>query len=273
MKRCVLCGKRTFIPVLSRPQASVAKCTSCGLVQVVPMPTPAEIASLYHEDLEHFDPYVAQIPVHRQYFRKKVREVQQTVKGKKLLDIGCAMGILLEEAKKIGFRVQGVDISKDAVLYCRKKGLSVSQTWPKTHFDVVTAFELIEHEQSPLALMRRVHALLNKGGIAVLTTPNHSGNWRKIMGTWWVGYRHPEHVTFWDPVSIWELFRRAGFTDVHIRRDDPRPFPLSFLFTRSADYFPWAAWILRPLGKLFDKLDIINPINPWDDLIVIGRKD
>jgi SAM-dependent methyltransferase len=254
------------------------------------MPSEKEIASLYHEDLEHFKPYIEQLSVHREYFRKKINDIRLMINDKsiktasekivnhtsliryRLLDIGCAMGVLLEEAKKVGFRVQGIDISKDAVAYCRKKGLNVSQKWPKATFDVVTAFEIIEHERDPLGMMRRVHTLLNIGGIVVLTTPNHSSIWQKLMGKWWVGYRHPEHVTFWDVRSLTYLMGKAGFTNIDVRRDTPRPFPLSFMFTRGADYFPWAGRLLRPIGKLLDRFTIINPINPWDDLIVTARR-
>lgn len=245
------------------------QCATCGLVQRVPMPDAKEISALYHEDLDHFEPYIAQIPVHRAYFRKKLQEINR--KGS-LLDIGCAMGVLLDEAKKVGFAVRGVDISQDAVDFCRKKGLNVSRTWPKTPFDVVTAFEVIEHERDPLGMMRRVHSLLKKGGIAVLTTPNHSSLWRKIMGKWWVGYHHPEHVTFWDPGSLTYLMHASGFNNVAVRHDPPRPFPLSFAFTRAADYFPFLAFFLRPMGNLLDHWKIKNPINPWDDLIVYGTK-
>jgi SAM-dependent methyltransferase len=233
------------------------------------MPTRGEIAQLYLKDLEHFDPYVEQIPVHRKYFQKKLRDIH---KRGTLLDIGCAMGVLLEEAGKQGIEAYGVDISADAVAYCRKKGLRVSRTYPNKHFDIVTAFEVIEHERDPLAMMIRVHSLLRSGGIAILTTPNYSSIWRKMMGSWWVGYKHPEHVTFWNPDSLTFLLNKAGFTHVEVRHDEPRPFPLSFVFTRSADYFPWAAWLLKPIGKLLDKSGMINPINPWDDLIVYGTK-
>lgn len=261
--KCVVCSSQV---------SNLQKCLTCGLVQAVPMPSAREISALYHEDLEHFEPYIAQIAVHRKYFRKKIREIGEIGDYKTLLDIGCAMGILLEEAKKMGYRVQGVDISKDAVVYCRKKGLLVTENYPKKQFNVITAFEVIEHERDPLGMMTRVHSLLKPGGKAVLTTPNHSSIWRKIMGKWWVGYHHPEHVTFWDPTSLRFLMEKTGFKHIVIRHDCPRPFPLSFLFTRSADYFPWAAWMLRPIGKLFDRTGIINPINPWDDLIVYGTK-
>lgn len=249
--------------------ADIGRCLTCGLVQKIPMPTEKETRELYDEDIEHFEPYLAQIAVHRKYFRQKLTETG-TVRS--LLDIGCAMGVLLEEAKKQGIDTYGVDVSADAVAYCRKKGLHVSENYPKKQFDAITAFEVLEHERDPLTMIRRVYKLLNNDGITVLTTPNHSGIWQKIMGKQWVSYRHPEHVTFWDEKSLRYLFSKVGFTKITIRHDDPRPFPLSFLFTRAADYFPWISWLLKPLGKLLDRFDIINPVNPWDDLVVYARK-
>lgn len=273
--KCVLCGFHTFTGVLG-----VKKCTNCGLVQVVPMPSDKEIHTLYHEDIVHFEPYIAQRAVHRKYFRKKIQEIKKMFSPSSLLDIGCAMGILLEEAEKAGFTARGIDISKDAAAYCRKKKLdvlegtlsSIGHKLSDNSFDVVTAFEIIEHERDPMRMMKRVYTLLKKGGVAVVTTPNHDSGWRKIMGKWWVSYRHPEHVTFWDPQSLQELFERAGFGDITIARDSPRPFPLSFVFTRSADYMPRAGGLLKPIGRLLDRFHLKNPINPWDDLIVIGRK-
>jgi 2-polyprenyl-3-methyl-5-hydroxy-6-metoxy-1,4-benzoquinol methylase len=273
--KCVLCGNTHFSGI-----HNLGKCTVCGLVQVVPMRSEKEIRKLYHEDMEHFKPYIAQIPVHRKYFKKKIQDIKKIILPSNLLDIGCAMGILLEEARRVGVRATGIDISRDAVIYCRKKKLDVlegtlSSIGGKLHnnsFDVVTAFEIIEHERNPLEMMRRVHTLLKNDGIAVLTTPNHDSFWRKIMGKWWVGYRHSEHVTFWDPTTLRELFQRAGFKNSTIRRDSPRPFPLSFVFTRGSDYVSWASGILKPIGKYLDRLNLKNPVNPWDDLIVIGKK-
>ena len=253
----------------------ITKCTFCGLVQVVPMPSDKEIASFYREDMEHFAPYIDQIEVHREYFRKTLQTVipDRVGNDRRLLDIGCAMGVFLEEAEKIGFRVQGTDVSADAVVYCRKKGLQVTRPGlERRPFDVITAFEVIEHERDPLGMMERIYSLLKKNGVVVLTTPNHASIWRTLMGKWWVGYHHPEHVTFWDPLSLTFLMKKAGFKNIVIRRDTPRPFPLSFAFTRGADYLPWAGHILRPIGKLLEHLKITNPVNPWDDLIVVGKK-
>lgn len=263
--QCVVCHHSTFRMLFDH----VGTCTTCGLAQKTPMLTKKEVSRLYHDDLEHFDPYIQYLAVHHAYFQKKAMIVH---KGDRVLDIGCAMGVFLEEAKKRGATALGVDISKDAVSYCRKKGLRVSTAWPTTKFDVICAFEVIEHERDPLAMMRRIHKLLKNGGEAVITTPNHSSFWRKLMGKWWVGYTHPEHVVFFDPKSLIELFTRAGFTDIRVDHDTPRPFPLSFAFRRSADYFPWAGWVVKPIGNFLDRWHILNPVNPWDDLIVYGKK-
>lgn len=250
------------------------RCATCAAVQKVPMPTIQEIKSLYHEDFDHFAPYIEQIDVHRAYFSKKIGYIVTLLhrNNATLLDIGCAMGVLLEKAKEMGLKAMGVDISNDAVAFCRKKGLDVSQKWPKKSFDIITAFQIIEHERDPLGFMKRIYKLLKKGGLVVLATPDEGGVWRKIMGRRWVGFTHPEHVVLLNFSSMKFLLEKTGFREIDIRRDSPRPFPLSFAFTRAADYFPWAAWLLTPIGKLLDRFNILNPINPWDDMIVYARK-
>jgi hypothetical protein len=68
------------------------------------------------------------------------------------------------------------------------------------------------------------------------------------------------------------LLKKAGFKDIVVRRDDNRPFPLSFALRRAADYFPFLRWVLHPLAQVFDRFAILNPFNPWDDMIVFARK-
>jgi len=278
---------------------------------VIPRPTKYEVKSLYHEDMEHYDPYLEQIEVHREYFSKKIKLIldkllnesklqgkRQKAKGKSegqkvkdqstlhsslftlnLLDIGCAMGVMLEEAQNAGCKAYGIDISKDAIIYCRKKGykailgtLATAKLPRNKKFDVITAFEVIEHEYDPLDMVKRIYKLLKSDGIAFITTPNHNSFWRNLMGKWWFGYQHPEHLYFFEPASMKHMCKRAGFSHVEVVKDESRPFPLSFAFTRTADYFPVLKPILLPLGKLVDKAGLKNPINPFADMLVILRK-
>jgi 2-polyprenyl-3-methyl-5-hydroxy-6-metoxy-1,4-benzoquinol methylase len=289
LEHCDVCGKDLFAFLFDHHNNwKVQRCVTCGLVQVIPRPTEKEVASLYHEDFEHFEPYLAQLSVHKAYFHHKMAEIVKMLekngterKGSKtLMDVGCAMGVLLEEAKQVGFEPYGVDISKDAAEFCKKQGFhavhgtvrSYHESHETKHFDVVTGFEVIEHEYSPRAMVETMYKMVKKGGIAVVTTPNYASRWREVMGKYWPGYQHPEHLFFFDPDALRYLFTDVGFSEVKVLHDENRPFPLSFLFSRASDYFPAFAPILKTLGALTKPLPLVNPLNPWDDLIVLARK-
>lgn len=301
MSKCVVCqSKHSHILFTRSDSRKMGRCDTCGLVQLVPMPSPEQIAHLYHEDFDHFTPYIKQLAVHHAYFKRIVSDVilanarigigtgktktDSRLRGNdksrlRLLDIGCAMGVLLEEAKKKGFNVAGIDLSNDAVKYCKTHGLTAYtgtvytvSSLKKASFDVISAFQIIEHERDPLKMMKRVYNLLKNDGLVILATPDYGGFWRKVMGKRWFGFTHPEHVILLDKISMKVLLEKSGFRDIEIHSDIARPFPLSFAITRAADYFPWAAFILKPAGKMLEYFKVINPINPWNDMIAFAKK-
>lgn len=329
--RCLLCHNTQVIPFLKTTHGwTLVRCSMCGLVQVMPQPTKDAINKLYEHDMPHFAPYESAISVHRKYFEKKIEEIlvllNSHVQKPRLLDVGCALGVLLEVAKAYGIRADGIDVSEDAVTYCRKKGLSanifdisglnvkslrvlprqvsrqspqsalsVTQQFPKTmaarcrvpsdaspaefgmlrqnQYDVITAFEVIEHSYDPVTMVQTMYKLMKPGGIVAITTPNVDTLWRKAMGKSWVGFHHPEHVFFFNPQSLKTLLEKAGFTDIVIKQDTPRLYPLSYFFRRSADYFPLFTSILLPLARMVDALGLVNPIDPWRVMIAYGRKE
>ena len=76
--KCVLCAGQAFTKLFDHHKNWVmGRCDSCGLVQVVPMPTKQEIQGLYEEDMEHFEPYIDQESVHRVYFRGVMEKIQK----------------------------------------------------------------------------------------------------------------------------------------------------------------------------------------------------
>lgn len=284
-QQCDSCGGEQFTFLFDHHQNwKVQQCQACGLTQVIPRPPMKEVAALYHEDFAHFNPYQEQLDVHRAYFKGLLNRVRKYLAdGKRqitLLDVGCALGVLLDEAEKQGIQAEGVDLSKDAVTYVQDMGhkatygtaASFHKLFPSKRFNAITACEVIEHEYSPKKMVTAIYDMLKPGGYALVTTPNHGSWWRKVMGKYWPGYQHKEHLYFFDPASLETLFFRVGFTEVTVVKDQPRPFPLSFLFKRAADYFPLFAVPLRIAGAMVRPFGFTNPINPWDDLLVIAKK-
>lgn len=286
IQQCVICEGKTFHFLFSHHRGwSVQTCTACQMAQVMPRPSEKEITSLYASDDAHFDPYRDQIPVHRAYFHTKIAEIVASWqsdavlhrKRRRLLDVGCAMGVLLEEAKKAGFIAHGIDMSEAAVKTCVKKGFRVVQgslttKTLQTQYDVVTAFEVIEHELEPKKMMKSIYTHLSPGGVVIVTTPGHDSVYRKFMGRRWVGYTHPEHLNFFDEDTLKLLMHEVGFHNVFVKKDIARPFPLSFALKRACDYFPAFCFILEPLSMIAKEFGIQNPINPWGCIEVIAVK-
>jgi SAM-dependent methyltransferase len=87
-------------------------------------------------------------------------------------------------------------------------------------FDVVTAIEVIEHVSDPVAELKRIRSLLRPGGLLFLTTGNAEPQRRRFL-EW--PYVVPEiHVSFFEPRTLAEALKRAGF------RPEFRPMPQAF---------------------------------------------
>ena len=107
---------------------------------------------------------------------------QQFSSGKKVLDAACGTGYgsaLLGEKATVVF---GVDISSDAILYARQhyRGTNLhfgrcdclALAFPSGWFDVVVAFEIIEHLENPEAFVAELRRVLPPAGVLLLSTPN-----------------------------------------------------------------------------------------------------
>lgn len=99
--------------------------------------------------------------------------------GKRLLEIGCGSGTLLELYAS-GNRVTAMDIDKPALEACRER-LGVDTVWGDfatelpfmdETFNVVVAGETLEHAPFPSVLLAEVRRVLVPGGLFVGSVPN-----------------------------------------------------------------------------------------------------
>src|SRR3989344_1327210 len=71
-------------------------------------------------------------------------------KHTELLDVGCGTGVILQHFKNQGISVTGIDFSKEALKYCRKRGLTsvrqvnLEKPLPKMkQFDIIIAADVV----------------------------------------------------------------------------------------------------------------------------------
>ena len=136
------------------------------------------------------------------------------------LDYGCGSGGLVRYARtRRGHDAVGFEESRAAAAFAGDGLVLVKeQDLPRlrNQFDVVTAIEVLEHALDPLAELRRIRALLRRGGLVFLTTGNAAPYANRL--TEW-RYVIPEiHVSFFEPETLEHALRVSGFSPERLGR-------------------------------------------------------
>jgi SAM-dependent methyltransferase len=148
-----------------------------------------------------------------------------------LLDIGCGPGMFVKAATELGYHASGIDFSGPMIGIARRsfgltsvhqidlEGFTAECRRSHTRYDVVTAFEVLEHQSSVHTFMNSVVTLLKPGGLLALSVPNRDRWPDKGLykpGLW---DRPPHHLTRWNGRSLRYLCRKWGFTAVTIEAE------------------------------------------------------
>ena len=137
-----------------------------------------------------------------------------------VLDVGCSRGNFLAAGGKLGFHMEGVEPAANIAAAARAEGhvvhtgLLADINLPAASFDAITLFEVIEHLQEPLPLIRECHRVLKPGGLLVLSTGNTASWTVSAMRERWDYFdiaKDGGHISFYNPRSIALLGARAGF--------------------------------------------------------------
>jgi SAM-dependent methyltransferase len=133
----------------------------------------------------------------------------------KVLDVGCGIGNFSTKCRGV---YRGIDTNPTAVQDGNELGRSVYlglvQDEEPNSWDVVTAFQVLEHVEAPDEFLAACIRCLRPGGRLIVTTPNMCG---------FMGYLYnellnypPHHVTWWSPVALESLVKGCGCTPTKI---------------------------------------------------------
>jgi 2-polyprenyl-3-methyl-5-hydroxy-6-metoxy-1,4-benzoquinol methylase len=150
------------------------------------------------------------------------------VKGK-LLDVGCGDGRFLKHAKERGFEVWGIDFDKKSVENVKKKlgidtvfAMSLEEFYQfakekSLKFDVITFFEVLEHQDKPRSFLEMVKELLRKGGYIAGSLPNRESIIAKeiYQNNSWIDYP-PHHFLRFSKSSLEKTLIFCGYQNVKI---------------------------------------------------------
>jgi len=205
---------------------SVVMCDTCGHLYLSPRPTADSLDACYPADYQPFRRAIEDETGnfwlrrlrHRQQ-RTRCDQITRLLAGGRLLDVGCATGLFLNEMRaQGGWTVAGIEPNREAADYARSRfGLEVfngpigAAPWPERAFDVITLWDVVEHLPDPANAMRKLRKLLADDGYLVMGTPDPGSLDAALFGPDWVGWDPPRHLSVFSRAALSRLASEAGF--------------------------------------------------------------
>lgn len=223
--KCYLCGSPTRI-YLHKNGFDLYECVSCGLIRT-DLKEKYETFVKNHYSKGYFTgdasrSAYADYGKDKSYIiknlKKFIRFIREYKTGGKLLDVGCAYGYAVELAIEHGFDAYGFDASAHAVeeaksLVGSKRihlGLISDVSYDPKSFDVISLFDVFEHLADPIGDITRLTKYLADDGVMMIATGDVKSMAAKIFGRRWTFFIPPQHLFFFDRMTMTIALKKAG---------------------------------------------------------------
>ena len=153
--------------------------------------------------------FVGRRAILESFLEKISGQLRATNNELRILDVGCGTGANLEMLANFG-EPEGVDVSDDALEFCRAKGLKVHKglaeklPFPDESFDLVTALDVVEHLDDDVAGLKEMNRVMKPAGRALIFVP-------AFMWLWGVQDDVSNHRIRYTKKQIVERLEKAGF--------------------------------------------------------------
>jgi SAM-dependent methyltransferase len=193
-----------------------------------PSYSPEHFAPLFEAEDNHF------------WFRSRNRCIAQVLRSlngfgsvRDVLEIGCGTGVVLAELQRLfpASNVVGVDLFEEGLEFAKRRfqgtllhGNIFEMSFDRL-FDVIGAFDVIEHLDEDEKLLRVLWRLVRPGGHLILTVPAHQNLWSYFDEA--AGHRRRYSVADLSRKLKW-----AGFTGVFVTQFMGALFPAMWIKRR-----------------------------------------
>jgi len=220
MFACPVCQSLNAQAFVQVTGSRILKCQGCELVFTDPS---AIRSGIYGQDYftgEYETDYSDPALVVRSHarFTGHLALIRRFAVGRRLLDVGCALGLFLQMAREAGFEVSGFDVSEYAAAECHRKlkleahSGDLVTAYAGRRFDIITLFHVLEHISDPVQYLEgKIKPLMNDHGVMVIEVPNLSSLEARCAGATWIDLRPDQHAIHYTPDTLRMVLGKAGF--------------------------------------------------------------
>jgi 2-polyprenyl-3-methyl-5-hydroxy-6-metoxy-1,4-benzoquinol methylase len=262
----------------------------CGFVFRAHIPLPEELTEIYDEAYFEDDPdrpdrkgyadYRADETAHRRNARKRLEMLGSVAPNAgRMLDVGCAAGYFVAEARRRGWEAEGVDVSDGIVAWGREHvtdALSAKtfadSDFRSTSLSAVTMWDYIEHSVDARADLEHAFEILRPRGVIAISTGDIESLVARLSGRRWHLLTPRHHNYFFGRKTIVRMLRETGFERIRVAHPSAW-YAAGHLVYKLQTIVPGKAGRLAshglrqtPLGRL------TLPINLFDIVTVVAQK-
>ena len=218
---CPVCGGDEFRHLFDKGGEPFVRCQRCTLTLINPRPPFEHIRE--HYDAAYSAGYTRKAEAKVIRARKRVARIGRD--SGRWLDVGCSAGFVVKAATEAGFEAWGVDIEADGIAYGRDTlglsrlacGVLEDQQYPAAHFDVISAYDVIEHVPDLNRFVAELERILAPGGVIDIGTPD-IGHWRVPRQlAEWNELKPSEHLYYFNSKTLGRLLAVHGLRIVRKR--------------------------------------------------------
>lgn len=274
--RCLVCEGRLD----ASPLGGLRRCADCGFVTAATDLDATDFVALYGKDYFHGSEYLDYVE-ERDSLRlnfagrmSTLEEIAAGLRGKSLLEIGCAYGFFLEIASEHGVEARGIDIAADGVRYAQETlGVRAElgdylavRTGP---VDLIVMWDTIEHLPRPDLFIGKAAADLRPGGLIAITTGDIGSLNARMRGQHWRMIHPPTHLHYFSVATLSRLLARHGLDIVHVTHPGVSRRLHSILHIVLAHRLR-ARRLFRVVTRMLPNLPLT--LNLFDIMFVVARK-
>lgn len=135
-----------------------------------------------------------------------------------IVDIGCDKGYFIDEARRYGFHVTGIELSELAKSYTNAISIDVKESLKELDlkYDAATMWHSLEHFENPKEFLNELKSYLNPESYLFIRVPDFGSTFSRLLKSKWKWYQPHNHLFHFTKSSIKNLLEISGFKIVKI---------------------------------------------------------
>lgn len=220
MSRCINCNNQKGVKYLTVDGYDLLECNNCGLLSTKAsnLQIMKYVRSKYNK--HYAVNYSKALPKLYLRFKSHLDLIQKFVSGGNFLDVGCGTGYFLKYVldQTSEYNVFGIEpntllrrFASSNIKKPVKNGILSRIPYKNNYFDIITCYDVLEHNISLKKNLHELRRVLKPGGCIFIQAPNYKSYMAYITGKRWDWWCVPDHVLHFSYDFLTKYIEDNGF--------------------------------------------------------------